>query len=465
MPEDSSKPKKEKFYSRLNGSGTHKGILINILIVNFFYRIFGEGFRVLLIPFAEDIMDWSDYEYGLILAIGGYAAMAVVFLLGIVVDIQFKRTTMVIGLICTIASAVVFTRVSLLALSIVFYALFAIGQQLMMISTNTFIANETKKGQDRTRGFTANQTTRGVANAIAPLISMYMLTIPGINFDWAFTIMAGFAVVALILIFTLKLVVEDSPKAEIEYAEKLSEDSQDEFTQFSDKKEDKKSILGVQVSFGLGRMLMGFTSGIAIPFVGWYIYERFLSGVYVNATEMWGWLNSIFWIVLTFGYILMGLFAEKIGKEIIIVISWALVIPAAVGIMLANTFYVAAAFYIIRAFFAMCPSAAWNSFMYEWIAPKHRGKTLGLLQTGQRGMRATGTLIGGLAFASLGTILFPIAMTAYPIAGLIPLIQSKIVKKRLAKQKEFDKATSEEEENVVEEDSFRVNNLDPLLHN
>ncbi|MHA1556984.1 MAG: MFS transporter [Candidatus Heimdallarchaeota archaeon] len=461
MPEDGSKPKKEKFYSRLNGSGTHKGILINILIVNFFYRIFGEGFRVLLIPFAEDIMDWSDYEYGLILAIGGYAAMAVVFLLGIVVDIQFKRTTMVIGLTCTIISAVVFTRVSLLALSIVFYALFAIGQQLMMISTNTFIANETKKGQDRTRGFTANQTTRGVANALAPLISMYMLTIPGINFDWAFTIMAGFAVVALILIFTLKLVVEDTPKAEIEYAEKLSEDSKDEFTQFSDNKEDKKSILGVQVSFGLGRMLMGFTSGVAIPFVGWYIYEEFLSGA-SNATEMWGWLNCIFWIVLTFGYIIMGLFAEKIGKEIIIVISWALVIPAAVGIMLANTFYVAATFYIIRAFFAMCPSAAWNSFMYEWIAPKHRGKTLGLLQTGQRGMRATGTLLGGLAFASLGTVLFPIAMTAYPIAGLIPLIQSKIVKKRLAKRKESEKAANEkeippfEEEYIIEDDSLRV---------
>ena len=456
---------KQRFYSRLKGSGTHEGILINILIVNFFYRIFGEGFRVLLIPFAEDVMHWTDYEYGLILSIGGYAAMAVVFLLGIVVDIQFKRTTMIVGLVCVIASAVVFTRVRLFGLSILFYALFAIGQQLMMISTNTFIANETKRGQDRTVGFTANQATRGIANSLAPIISMYMLTIPGLNFDWAFLIMAGFAVVAIVLIFTLKLVVEDTPKAEIDYAQKLSEDSKDEYTNFSDQKEGKKSILGVQISFGLGRMLMGFTSGVAIPFVGRYIYAEFLTGHYVNATEMWGWLNFVFWIVLTAGYILIGLFAEKIGKEFIVVVSWAMVIPAAVGIMLANTFYVAATFYIIRAFFAMCPSAAWNSFMYEWIAPKHRGKTLGLLQTGQRGMRATGTLIGGLAFATLGTTLFPIAMTAYPIAGLIPLIQSKIVKKKLAKQnaleesqKEIEVKEDEEASTSAEyiEDSMRV---------
>ena len=461
---EESPPPKQKYLSRLKGSGTHQGILINILIINFFYRIFGEGFRVLLIPFAEDVMQWSDYQYGLILSIGGYAAMAVVFLLGIVVDIQFKRTTMIIGLICTIISAIVFTRVNIFALSVVFYALYAIGQQLMMISTNTFIANETKKGQDRTVGFTANQASRGIANSLAPIISMYVLTIPGLSFDWTFTIMAGFAAIALVLIFVLKLVVEETPSAEIEYAQKLSEDSKDEFTNFSDEKEGKRSILGVQISFGLGRMLMGFTSGVAIPFVGWYIYTEFLSDVYVNATEMWGWLNFVFWIVLTIGYILIGLFAEKIGKEIIVVVSWALVIPAAVGIMLANTFYVAAAFYIIRAFFAMCPGAAWNSFMYEWIAPKHRGKTLGLLQTGQRGMRATGTLIGGLAFASLGTTLFPIAMTAYPIAGLIPLIQSKIVKRRLTKQKDEEEIVRKKEEEIEEEtthteyieDSMRV---------
>jgi len=130
----------------------------------------------------------------------------------------------------------------------------------------------------------------------------------------------------------------------------------------------------------------------------------------------------------------MGYFAEKVGKATIVVIFWALVIPAAVGIMLAQTLLVVVTFYIMRSFFAMTPGAAWNSFLYEWIPPKHRGKTLGLLQTGQRGMRSTGTLLGGLAFGVLGATLFPIAMTAYPIAGLLPLIQSYIVKRRLKKQ-------------------------------
>ncbi len=231
MSEDTPKPKRENFYSRLRGTGSHQGILVNILIVNFFYRIFGEGFRVLLIPYASGL--WTEYQYGIILAVGGYAAMGFVFILGIVVDIQFKRTTMIIGIIFTIASALIFSRMTIFGLSITFYALFAVGQQLMMISTSTFIANETKKGQHRTFGFTGNQVTRGVANAIAPIISMYLLKIPGIDYTWAFTIITVFAVVSLILVFTLKLVAEESPKAEIEYAEKLSEESEDDFTTFS----------------------------------------------------------------------------------------------------------------------------------------------------------------------------------------------------------------------------------------
>ncbi|MHA1125890.1 MAG: MFS transporter [Candidatus Heimdallarchaeota archaeon] len=435
MSEDTPKPKKDNFYSRLRGTGAHQGILINILIVNFFYRIFGEGFRVLLVPFAAGL--WTEYQYGIILAVGGYAAMAFVFVLGIVVDIQFKRTTMIIGIIFTIASALVFSRVSIFGLSITFYALFAIGQQLMMISTSTFIANETKKGQHRTFGFTGNQATRGVANAIAPIISMYLLKI-GIDYTWVFTIITAFAVISLILVFTLKLVAEESPKAEIEYAEKLSEESEDDFTKYSKTKDGKRSILGVQVSFGIGRMLMGFTSGVAIPFVGWYVYTSFLEGVYTEsaAIEIWGWINCIHWVVLTLGYLLMGAFAEKIGKSKIVVIFWALVIPAAVGIWLAQSLLVVVTFYIMRSFFAMTPGAAWNSFLYEWIPPKHRGKTLGLLQTGQRGTRSTGTLLGGLAYAALGASLFPIAMTAYPIAGLLPLIQSYVVKRRLKKQLE-----------------------------
>ena len=450
MSEENPKPKRENFYSRLRGTGAHQGILINILIINFTYRIFGEGFRVLLVPFAAGI--WSEYQYGIILAVGGYAAMAFVFVLGIVVDIQFKRTTMIIGIIFTIASALIFSRMIIFGLSIVFYALFAVGQQLLMISTSTFIANETKKGKHRTFGFSGNQTTRGVANALAPIISMYLLKIPGIDYNWAFTIISVFAVVALILVFTLKLVAEESPKAEIEYAEKLSEESEDDFTRFSKTKDGKKSILGVQVSFGLGRMLMGFTSGVAIPFVGWYIYESFLIGTYTETTanEIWGWINCIHWVVLTLGYVLIGAFAEKIGKSTIVVVFWALVIPAAVGIMLAQTLLVVVTFFIIRSFFAMTPGAAWNSFLYEWIPPKHRGKTLGILQTGQRGMRATGTLLGGLAFGALGATLFPIAMTAYPIAGMLPLIQSHIVKKRLKEQT----AESPESEPIEIEEEF-----------
>ncbi|MFW9922930.1 MAG: MFS transporter [Candidatus Thorarchaeota archaeon] len=411
----------------------HQGIIRNIIFVSFFYRIFEEGFNTLLIPYAYEEKGWNFEQYGLVLSIGGFASMVIIFILGFVVDLQLKRTGMIIGLFSIIVSAVAFTRFDNFYLSILFYCFFAIGQQLMMITTNTFIANETEKGQHRTKGLTWNMVSRGLAAASAPIICMSLLTIPVLNYDWVFTIMAVFGAISLILVFSLKLVAEKTPKGEIDYAQELSEKSGDDFMDFAKEEKGMKSVLMVQGSFGIGRMLMGFTSGVAIPFVGAYVYTNF-NYIFEAYPMAWAWVNSINWLALTLGYILMYTIAEKIGKDIVVVIFWTLVIPAAVGIWLAGSyglFYLTCFFFILRYFFAMTPSAAWNSFMFEWIPPKHRGKTMGLLQTGQRGMRATGTLLGGIAFSTLGAALFPIAMIAYPVAGLLPLIISKLVKKRL----------------------------------
>jgi len=437
--------------SNFNGRN-HKGILRNIITVSFFYRIFEESFSTLIIPFAFDEKGWTNEKYGLVLSIGGYASMVIIFILGFLVDIQFKRTGMIIGLLSIIVSAVAFTRVDNYGLSILFYCLFAIGQQLMMISTNAFIANETGKGKHRTKGLTWNMVSRGLASASAPIICMFLLTFPILGYDWVFTIMAVFGVIALILIFTLKLIAEKSPKGEIDYAQELSEKSGDDFTAFADEKKGLKSILLVQGSFGIGRMLMGFTSGVAIPFVGAYVYTHF-NYIFEAHFMAWAWLNSLNWLALSAGYLLIAFIAEKWGKDVVVVIFWTAVIPAAIGIWLAGShdmFYLTCFFFILRYFFAMTPSAAWNSFLFEWIPPKHRGKTLGLLQTGQRAMRATGTLLGGLAFTALDAMLFPIAMVAYPIAGLLPLVISKVVKKNLRESQKLIKSGIQEEELPIE---------------
>ena len=89
-------------------NNSHKGLLRNIVTVNFFYSIFQESFQFML-PLYGVEKGWVDEYYGLVLAIGGYAAMIITFILGLFVDIQFKRTAMIIGLIATLASAVLFT--------------------------------------------------------------------------------------------------------------------------------------------------------------------------------------------------------------------------------------------------------------------------------------------------------------------------------------------------------------------
>ncbi len=446
----------ENFISKIIPGGNHRGILINIIIVNFFFRIFTEGFRILLVPFSADILNLTDETFGILQSIGGYAAMAVVFLLGIIVDIQFKKVTMVLGIICSIISAALFPLItSRYGLSVFFFCFFTVGQLMMMISTNTFIANETKRGSQRTKGFSGNMIARGIASAIGPITFTALVEKTALEYHWVYLIMGIFGLVALVLVFSLRLIAEETPKEEIDYAKGLSDESGDEFTRFEDQKEGKKSILSVQIAFGVGRMLMGFASGIAIPFIGWYMYDQFSLSEF-----QYGVLNSVMWVVITFGYLFMAFIAEKVGKERIVVIYWTLVIPAALGIMLAGNagmFYLTSFFFILRYIFAMTPSAAWNSFLFEWIPPKHRGKTLGLLQTGQRGLRATGTLTGGFVFDSIGATIFPVAMIVYPIAGLIPLIMSRIVKKRLEKDRlEEDDAEVYETKEPPYEDSFEI---------
>jgi MFS family permease len=449
---------KGKIMSNFVSDSNGRGILINILIVNFFFRIFTEGFRILLVPFSADILMLTDERFGLLQSIGGYAAMAVVFLLGIIVDIQFKKVTMVLGIIFSIISAALFPLLTnRYSLSVFFFCFFTVGQLMMMISTNTFIANETKRGAQRTQGFSGNMIVRGIASAIGPITFTALVEKTTLDYQWVYLIMGIFGLIAIILVFSLRLIADETPKEEIQYAEGLSEESGDDFTKFSEHKQGKRSVLLVQLAFGIGRMLMGFASGIAIPFIGWYMYEQF------SLTEFqYGILNTVMWIVLTFGYLFMAFIAERVGKERIVVIYWTLVIPAAVGIMLAgeaNMFYLTSFFFILRYVFSMTPSAAWNSFLFEWIPPKHRGKTLGLLQTGQRGLRATGTLTGGFVFDRIGSTIFPIAMVVYPIAGLIPLIMSRIVKKRLGEMEEKleeEAEISDKKEDIFEDEPFAI---------
>ena len=84
---------KKIFNARSNQLGDHSGILRNILIVNFFFRVFTEGFRTLLVPFSYDVLGLDEIKYGLIQSIGGYAAMGAVLLLGLLVDVSFKKYT------------------------------------------------------------------------------------------------------------------------------------------------------------------------------------------------------------------------------------------------------------------------------------------------------------------------------------------------------------------------------------
>ena len=408
------------------------------------------------IPLFIIFLDWNDFYYGLIFAVAGYLASGLIIGLGYITDVKKRKYTMIAGLGAAGISMFLFYASSFTELKgwmIAAYSLFGVSRSLTQISLTTLLADVTPSKDEKTRFFGFMHFFWNLAGVIAPLLGGAYLTIYA-NFrthrasfgsfnDSTFSdlhfladkspymnIILFIAIFLIVTMFlTFKFPVPDTSKEEAKEIS-IGED-------WKNYEEKSSKPIGFQLlAFFFCEAIIGFTSGVAIPFIRRYMIEDLL------ATDMqWAIILAASNAGIAIGSLVIVPISKKIGNEKILGILHYAVPALALGLALSPGLGIASVFFIFRSTAANMSRPAWNSFFYSWLPPKYRGTSTGFVSAGRRLTRALGTTIGGIIYTAAGSILpwtFPVITLAYPIAIMIPISMQRRLKKNQREETVFD---------------------------
>ncbi len=407
-----------------------------------------------VIPLFIIFLNWNDFYYGLIFAVAGYLASGLIIGLGYITDVRKRKYTMIVGLGAAGISMFLFYATSFTDLKgwmIAAYSLFGVSRSLTQISLTTLLADITPSKEEKTRFFSFMHFFWNMAGVIAPLLGGVYLSIyanyrthqgvftpfQGGEFSYFHLIadkgpyMNMILFIAIFLIVTMFLSFRfPVPEASKEEAKKISKG--EDWKKYEEK---SKKPIGFQLlAFFFCESIIGFTSGIAVPFIRKYIIDD------LSASDMqWAIILAASNAGIALGSLAIVPLSKKIGNEKILAILHFAVPALALGLALSPGLILGSVFFVFRSSSANMSRPAWNSFFYSWLPPKYRGSSTGFVSAGRRLTRALGTTIGGIIYDSAGRILpwtFPVVTLAYPIAIMIPIIMQRFLKKN----REIEKA-------------------------
>ncbi|MHA1904868.1 MAG: MFS transporter, partial [Candidatus Thorarchaeota archaeon] len=300
------------------------------------------------------------------------------------------------------------------------YALTGIGAAFTRTSIDSLIADYTKKGTERTRSYGYTITFATLAAVVGPFLGGFILdpiTLPGISEEMIryailFVIIGGIHVsTGVIGISTERWLGEYYPIVN------KKEPAVEEVVDESRSTQDTRTAL----LFGLSQLIVGFSSGMVIPYFIPWIYAAFDPDPVVLGS-----IPAIANLTLASGTLLVGLSSERIGKLKMIFVLNLLAPILTFGIVYIPYFLIMIVFYIARQTVANMSRPAFNSLFMGEITTSRRGRSLALTRVMWQFPRQTGTLttafilgfFGGIV--PFGLIVFPIAMIMYPIST-IPL--------------------------------------------
>ncbi len=408
-----------------------------------------------VIPLFIIFLDWDNFYYGLIFSVSGYLATGVIFGLGYITDVKKRKYTMIVGLGMASLSMFLFYLSSFSEIKgwmIAAYSLFGVSGSLAQISLTTLLADVTPTKGEKTRSFSLMAFFWNIAGVVAPLLGGFFLTLfsqkqpvylrfvhqPNNLFQFSnsfyLQLKSGYMLlilmIAIFLLITMllafKFPIPDTTKDE---AKELAVG--EDWKQYESK---SKKPIGIQlIGFFACEAIIGFTSGIAIPFIRLYIIDE------LNTTDIqWAYILAISNLGIALGSLLILPLSKKIGNERVLAILHFLVPALALGIALAPTLLIVSVFFVLRSSAANMSRPAWNSFFYSWMPPKYRGSSTGLVSAGRRLSRSLGTWIGSYIYTALLAWTFPIATLGYPVAIMIPILMQLFLKKKNTSDKEHD---------------------------
>ena len=307
---------------------------------------------------------------------------------------------------------------------LILYAATGIGAGFRMSSVQALIADATKKGDERTKSYGYTTAIATMVAVAGPFIGGFILdetAFPGIDpvvvrYMILFFLMGGFRITAGIVGFTTERWLKT--QGMLNHVEPV--DAPLEQTQ--DAENDTKTA----TLFGVSRLIMGFSSGMVVPYMVLWIIDAF------NPSEVvLGSLPAIANLTLASGALFVGLMSERTGKLKMITGLYLLAPILTLGIVYSprpEGFVLMAIFYISRQAVANMAQPANNSLFMEEISQQRRGRSYALTRVMWTFPRQTGTLLTSAMlslgmFSSMtefGVLVFPIAMTLYPIS-VIPM--------------------------------------------
>jgi MFS family permease len=399
----------------------------------FFRTLVGFNTRTIrfLVPLFLIFLEWNEYFYGLIFSVAGYLATGVIIGLGYITDVRKRKYTLIAGIGVSSLSMLLFYFASISEVKgwmIAAYSLFGVSGQLAQISLTTLMADVTPTKREKTRFFGYMAFFWNMAGVIAPLLGGAFLTLFNLFQSQKQSYLSLMLFISAFLFLTTLLAFKfPIPETTKEDAHKISEG--EEWKSYEDK--DRKPIGFQLLAFFACEALIGFTSGIAVPFIQFYIITEF------NTSDLiWSVILASSNVGIGVGSLLMVKITDRFGTEKSLAVQHFLVPLLALGITLGTSLWVVSIFFVTRSTSVNMTRPAWNSFFYGWLPPKYRGTSTGFVGAGRRLSRSLGTQAGSFIYVALGAWTFPVATLAYPIAIMIPIIMQRFLKNRDREEEE-----------------------------
>jgi MFS family permease len=381
----------------------------------------GNSFRVIVLPLFVLAIGSDEAFYGVMIAMAGYVQSFVLFPAGAFSDKKGRGIAILFGGLFTgiIMFLLPFTTDPIMLL--ILFSITGIGSGFRMSSVRALIADATKRGTERTRSYGYTMAVATLAAVAGPFLGGLILdetALPGINpvmvrYAILFFMMGGITCAAGIVGFlTDRWLRTHNMLNAVEPIEEAIEETQGA-------KDDARTA----TLFGVTQLIMGFSSGMVVPYMVLWIEDAFTPD-----PVLLGSIPAISNITLATGALFVGLLSERTGKLKMITGLYLLAPILTIGMVYSPIFVVMAVFYIVRMAVANMAQPANNSLFMGEISQKRRGKSYAITRIMWTFPRQTGTLFTAFILTlgwfsgmkEFGVFVFPIAMALYPIS-VIPM--------------------------------------------
>ncbi|MHA2151950.1 MAG: MFS transporter [Candidatus Thorarchaeota archaeon] len=407
-----------------NGTGTVNVSKIAWLSLLSALNRLSMSFNQIVFPLFVLAIGSDEAFYGLIVAMAGYVQSLVVFPAGSFSDKRGRGPAILFGGLFSGTVILLLPFAVDTTIVLILYAATGIGSGFRMSSVQALIADATKRGDERTQSYGYTTAIATLVAVAGPFIGGFVLdetAFPGIDpvmvrYMILFFIMGGLRITAGFVGFIAERRLNDLGMLDNSEVK----DTPIERTQDADN-DTKTATL-----FGISRLIMGFSSGMVVPYMILWIIDAF------NPSEVvLGSIPAIAGLTLASGALFVGLMSERTGKLKMITGLYILAPILTIGIVYSprpEGFVLMAIFYISRQAVANMAQPANNSLLMGEISQERRGRSYALTRIMWTFPRQTGTLVASAMlsagfFASMtefGVLVFPIAMVLYPIS-VIPM--------------------------------------------